>query len=114
MWSISENHFVNIRNIFNSCGSVLPLSCRAQLIKDISKLGGKILSTVPVDGNESRDEVEVDEKSGRAARKGPIYVVSHPREFRKPNYLMALATGMFCAFAVDVWWCSLLPIGNFC
>lgn len=54
-----------------------------------------------MDGNESRDEVEVDEKSGRAARKGPIYVVSHPREFRKPNYLMALATGMFCAFAVD-------------
>lgn len=46
-----------------------------------------------MDGNESRDDIEVDEKTGRASRKGPIYVVSHPREFRKPNYLMALATG---------------------
>ena len=62
-------------------------------MKDIVKLGGKILPSVPVDGNESRDTVVVDEKTGRAVRNGPIFVVSHPREFRKPNYLMALATG---------------------
>lgn len=56
---------------------------------------------MPVEGNETRDDIEIDEKTGRAARKGPIYVVSHPREFRKPNYLMALATGKYMQLLCD-------------
>jgi hypothetical protein len=33
-------------------------------------------------------------KTGQRVRKGCVVVVSHPKEFRKPNYLLALATRM--------------------
>jgi hypothetical protein len=58
-----------------------------------------VLSSVPADGNDSRDEVVSvvpqgpGGHGGDGQRKGCVIVVSHPKEFRKPNYLLALATG---------------------
>ena len=69
--------------------------------KDITKRGGTILPSVPVDGNESQhDPIVLDEKTGEAGVKGPVVVISHPGEFRKPNYLMALTTGIYYAIVL--------------
>lgn len=46
-------------------------------MKEIERNGGKILSSMPID----RTEVE------------NVYLATHPKEFRKPNYLIALAVG---------------------
>lgn len=86
---------------FSTCPLAAFLSHRAQLVKEISRRGGSILPSAPIDGNENMHDRLVDEKTGRTYTRGPVHVVSHPREFRKPNYLLALATGelslhMFC------------------
>lgn len=67
--------------------------CRTQLVKEINKRGGVILPSAPLDGNENMHDRVTDEKTGAVHIRGPVHVISHPREFRKPNYLMALATG---------------------
>jgi hypothetical protein len=63
-------------------------------VREISRRGGTILDAVPADGDEGQDELVPVEKTGQRVRKGCVVVVSHPKECRKLNYLMALATGM--------------------
>jgi hypothetical protein len=62
-------------------------------VREISRRGGTILSAVPADGDQDQDELVLVEKTGQRVRKGRVVAISHPKEFRKPNYLMALATG---------------------
>jgi hypothetical protein len=50
------------------------------LSKDIVRCGGKVLQSVPVSFDDDSAE-------------GALLLISHPREYRKPNYLMAIATG---------------------
>jgi hypothetical protein len=84
------------------------LLLRDQLVKDITSRGGVVLTSVPADGNDSRDEVVSvvpqgpGGHGGDGQRKGCVIVISHPKEFRKPNYLLALATGE--------WYCGLCGI----
>jgi hypothetical protein len=62
-------------------------------VREITRRGGTILNAVPVDGDAGQDELVLVGKTGQRVRKGCVVVVSHPKEFRKPNYLLALATG---------------------
>jgi hypothetical protein len=98
-FSLRNGCFCDLTNVF-----------RDQLVKDITSRGGFVLTSVPADGNDSRDEVVSvvpqgpGGHSGAGQRKGCVIVISHPKEFRKPNYLLALATGE--------WHCGLRRIGH--
>jgi hypothetical protein len=97
-------------SVLNGCFCDLTHVFRDQLVKDITSRGGVVLTSVPADGNDSRDEVVSvvpqgpGGNGGAGQRKGCVIVISHPKEFRKPNYLLALATGE--------WHCGLRGIGH--
>lgn len=83
-------------------------------MKEIAKRGGVILDSAPLDGNENMYDRVTEEKTGLAHIRGPVHVVSHPREFRKPNYLMALATGEFNVLiyqSVFIYWMVFVLLG---